>query len=245
MVWPCKIISQRLRAVFSDKNSSCILNLHHILKGVGCDNLHMLRRNLIGCLNSLIHVLCDQDVAEIIQGLLDDLFSGENFYKALYLLVNLVCKFPAGSDQDSAGQLVMLSLRKKVCCHIAWVGSFIGQYQDLTWTCNRVNAYIAIYCFLCQGYENISRAYDLVYLWNAFCTVSQSSHCLGSSNLVDLICSGFSGCYQCGSAYLAVLSRRGGHYNMGYSCNFGRHNIHKYRGRINCLSAWNIDTYAV
>ena len=26
VVWSCKIISQRLRAVFSDKNSSCILN---------------------------------------------------------------------------------------------------------------------------------------------------------------------------------------------------------------------------
>ena len=72
-------------------------------------------------LNSLIHVLCNQDVAEIIQGLLDDLFSGENFYKALYFLVHLICKFPAGSDQDGAGQFVMLSLGKKVCCHIAWV----------------------------------------------------------------------------------------------------------------------------
>ena len=27
VVWSCKIISQRFRAVFSDKNSSCILNL--------------------------------------------------------------------------------------------------------------------------------------------------------------------------------------------------------------------------
>ena len=78
MVRTCKIISQWLGTVLSDKDRTCILHFHHIFKGIGCHDLHMFRSDFIGCLNRLVHILCDQNVSKVIKRLLNDFFSGKN-----------------------------------------------------------------------------------------------------------------------------------------------------------------------
>ena len=76
VVWSCKVIPQWFAAVFPDKDSSCVLNLCHDLKGIGGDNLKMLWRNVVGCLHRLFHGIRNQDVSVIIKGPGNDMASG-------------------------------------------------------------------------------------------------------------------------------------------------------------------------
>ena len=87
---------------------------------------------------------------------------------------------------------------KKVSCHKMRISCLICKNKDLTRSCNGVNAYIAIYCFLCKSYENVSGTYDLVYLRNTLCSESKGTDRLCTTHLINLICSCFFGCYQCG-----------------------------------------------
>ena len=245
MVRTCKIISQWLGAVLSDKDRTCILHFHHIFKGIGCHDLHMFRSDFIGCLNRLVHILCNQNVSKVIKRLLNDFFSGKNLHETFYFFIYFLRKFFTCSDQDSTCQFIMLCLGKKVSCHKMRISCLICKNKDLTRSCNGVNAYIAIYCFLCKSYENVSGTYDLVYLRNTLCSESKGTDRLCTTHLINLICSCFFGCYQCGSAYFAILSGRCCHNNMRNSCHFRRYNIHQYRRRINCFSTGYIDTHTI
>ena len=181
----------------------------------------------------------------IIQRFLNDLSPGKLFDKCICLCGNLLCKLHTCCYQNSRSQFIMLCLGKKVSCHKMRISCLICKNKDLTRSCNGVNAYIAIYCFLCKSYENVSGTYDLVYLRNTLCSESKGTDRLCTTHLINLICSCFFGCYQCGSAYFAILSGRCCHNNMRDSCHFRRYNIHQYRRRINCFSTGYIDTHTI
>ncbi len=73
------------RSCSPDKDSPRIFYFHHHLKGIGSDNFHMLRCDLIGSLNGLVHGVCQKDIAEIFQGFFHDLPAGKRFQKTVYL----------------------------------------------------------------------------------------------------------------------------------------------------------------
>ena len=75
MVGSGKVIAQRFAAVFSDKDGSGIADLHHYFKRVGRHDLQMLRCDLVCSLNRLVHRLCNQCVAIIVQRFADDFAS--------------------------------------------------------------------------------------------------------------------------------------------------------------------------
>ena len=194
MVRSCEIIAQGLGAVLTDKDSACVSHLHHHLEGILGHDLHMLGCDLVSRINGFIHILCNENVSEILQGFLNDLSSGENLQIAINLFLHILGQLSAGGNEDCRSHLVVLCLGKKVSCNIVWVGSLICKNQDLTWSCDRINADMAVNGFLCQCYENISRSHDLVYFRDAGSTVGKCADSLCAAYLVDLVSAGFLGC---------------------------------------------------
>ena len=135
----------------------------------------------------------------------------------------------------------MLCLRQKVCCNISWICSLICKNQDLTRSCDRINADITVHCFFGKGHKNISRSYDLIHLRNTLCSIGKCSDRLCAADLVDFISSCFFCSYQCGRIDLPVFSRRCCHDDLIYPRHLRRHNVHKNRRRINRLSTRNIN----
>ena len=66
MVRACKVITQRLRAVFAHKDGTGILDLGHDLKRVLCHDLQVLGSNGVGSLNSILHGIRYQNVAVVL-----------------------------------------------------------------------------------------------------------------------------------------------------------------------------------
>ena len=69
MVGACEIIAQGLAAVLSDEDGARIADPGHDFKGIGRHDLQMLRCDLIGCVNGILHRLCHQDVTVIAPGI--------------------------------------------------------------------------------------------------------------------------------------------------------------------------------
>ena len=245
MVWSCKIISKGFRAVLSDKDRTCISYLHHIFKRILCDDLHMFRSNFIGSLNGLVHIFCDQDITKVLQGFLNNGFSGKYLNKTSDFFIYLICKFLICCDQDRRCHLIMFCLRKKICCNITRICSLICKNEDLAWTGNRINAYVSINCLFCKRNKNISGSYDLVNLWNTLGSICKCSDGLCTTHFIDFICSGFVGSNKCAWIYFSVFSRRCCHYNTVNTGNFCRNDIHKHGRRIYSLSTGNVNTYTV
>ena len=226
MIRSRKVITKRFRTVLSNENSACISYLHHYLKSVFSDNFHMFRSNLIRCFNCFIHIFCNKDISKILQRFFDDLFSGKNFQITFNLFLYILCQFCTGSNEDCRSHLIVFCLRKKICCYIVCICSFICKDKDLTWTSDGINAHMSINSLFCKGYKNVARSYDLVYLWDTCSTISKCSDCLCTTNFIDLISACFFGSNQSGWIYFTVFSRRCGHNDVRYSCHFCRHNIH-------------------
>ena len=191
MVRTCKIVSQRLTGVFSDKDRSCVADLCHYFKRVGCDDLKMLGCNRICRINGIFQGVCNKDMSVIIQRFLNDLSPGKLFDKCICLCGNLLCKLHTCCYQNSRSQFIMLCLGEKVCCHKPRIGCLICQDEDLTWSGNGINAYMTINGFFRQCNVDISRSDDLINFRNAFCSVCQGSDGLCSTDFIDFICSGF------------------------------------------------------
>ena len=79
MVRPREIVSQGLAGVFPDKDSPGVADLRHDLEGIPGDDLQMLGGNLVGRFDGFLQVLCDEDIAVIRQGFLQNLSSGKGF----------------------------------------------------------------------------------------------------------------------------------------------------------------------
>ena len=203
----------------------------------------MLRSNGIGSLHSLIHSFCQKDVAELIQGFLNDILSGKFLYKFIHLTADLFCQLSACGDQNGGCQLVMLCLGKKICCHKARVCTVICKNKDLAWACNGINTHMSVNCFFCKSNKNISRPYNLVNLWNTLSSIGKSCHCLSASCLIDFICPGFLCRNKSRRVYLSIRSRRGCHNDSVHTCDFGRNNVHKHGRGINCLSSRHINSH--
>ena len=202
----------------------------------------MFRSNGICCINCLVHVFGNQDIAKIVERLLDDLFSGKNFDKTINFFADFCRKFFACGNQDCGSKFVVFCLRKKVCSYISRISSFIGKNKNLTWSCNGINADISIYGFFGESNKNIARSYDLVNFRDTFCTVGKSTDRLCTADFVDFISTGFFCGNKCGRIYFTVFSRRGGHNDLVNTCNFGRYDVHKNGGRIYCLATRYIYT---
>ena len=137
----------------------------------------------------------------------------------------------------------MFRLRQQICRHISWISSLIRYYHNLTWSGNGINAYMSVHRFFRQCYIDITRSYNLVYLWNTFCSVCQCSDCLCSTYFINSCCTCFTGCHQSVSIDTPIRSRRCNHNDFIHSGRTCRNNIHQYRGWISCFAARYIDTY--
>ena len=102
---------------------------------------------------------------------------------------------------------------------------------------------MSVNCFFCQGNKNISRPYNLIYLWNTLCSIGKSSDCLSASRLVNFICSGLICCHKSGRVHLPIRPRRCCHNNPVHSCHLCRNNVHKNGRWINRLSSRNVNAY--
>ena len=129
-----------------------------------------------------------------------------------------------------------------ICRYIPRICCLIGNNQDFTWSCHSINADMTVNCFLSQCHIDVSRSYDLIYSFNTFRSVCQSSDCLCSACFIDHIHSCFMCCNQSGRRDFSVSSRGSSHDNLIHSCHFRRNHIHKHRGRISGFPARHIDT---
>ena len=77
MVRSCKIVTERLAAVLTDEDCTCVAHLCHDLKRIRCHDLQMLGCNRIYCINRIGHIVSQQDKTVLIQRLLNDLRSGK------------------------------------------------------------------------------------------------------------------------------------------------------------------------
>ena len=127
----------------------------------------------------------------------------------------------------------MFCLGKQICRYISCIGSLISKYHDFTWTGNGIDADMSEYTTLCECDKDISRSYDLIYLWNGFGSIGKCSDCLCAASLVDLIYTGFLCRNQSCRIHLSLCVTRRCHYDLAYSRNLGRDNIHKH-GRWIC-----------
>ena len=139
----------------------------------------------------------------------------------------------------------MLCLRQKICRHIPGIGRLICDHQNLAWPCDGINAVMSIDRFFSQRYIDIPRAYDLIHLRDGFRPVSQRADRLGSSHLINYICSGFLCRHQCIGRNLSIFPGRRDHNNFFYTGHPGRNNIHQHRRRVRCLSSRHIDAYSL
>ena len=76
MVWSCKVVAKRLTTVLSHKNRTSISYLCHRLKWIYCLNFKMLWCNFIYYIYCIVHRICYKNITIIINGLLQNLFSG-------------------------------------------------------------------------------------------------------------------------------------------------------------------------
>ena len=80
----------------------------------------------------------------------------------------------------------MLSLGQKIGSHKARVCSLIRQYQDLTWSGNAVDAYMAVHGLFRQSHKDVARSYDFIDTRNGFGAKCQSCNGLGTAHLINL-----------------------------------------------------------
>ena len=132
MVRPGKIISQRLGTVFPIKIAPRFVP-HHDLKRIPGHDLHMFGRDLVGGFHRFVHIFRDKDISEIVQGFLNDLFSGKNLYKLLHFTADFFCQFSAGSDQYGGSQFIVFRLGKKDPRPRIWDWRFRPPAQGSHW----------------------------------------------------------------------------------------------------------------
>ena len=111
MIWSCKIISKRLTAVFSDKDGTRIANLGHHGKCIFCHDFQMLRCDFVCSVDRVIQRLGDQNMPIVIQRFLNDLASGELFYKSVH--------FP-GYTSSASSSLVVTRIADASSSCSAW-----------------------------------------------------------------------------------------------------------------------------
>ena len=202
----------------------------------------MLGCDLIGCVNGILHRLCYQDITELFQGFGDDVFSGEDFHESIYFFGYFLCQLHAGGDQDGRCHLVMLCLGQQICCYISWIGSLVCQHQDLTRTGDGIDIDESVNCFFCKSYIDVAWPYDLIDFFNRFRTKCQCCDGLGTAYFVDFICTCFVGCHQSSRVDLSFCIARCGHDDLSYTGYLGWYDIHQYRGWVDSLAAWHVDT---
>lgn len=151
MIWPCKIISKRLTAVFSDKDGTRIANLGHHGKCIFCHDFQMLRCDFVCRVDRVIQCLGDQNMPIVIQRFLNDLTSGELFYKSVHFPGYFFCQLFTGRHKNCRCQLIMFCLGQKIRCHVTWIGSLVCKNKDLTRSCDRINADMTVHCFLASA----------------------------------------------------------------------------------------------
>ena len=87
-----------------------IADLCHYVERICCDDFHMFGCNRIYGINCFFHIICHKNISVIVQGLLDDLFSGKFCDKLINLCRYFFCKFLACGDQNCRCHLIMFCL---------------------------------------------------------------------------------------------------------------------------------------
>ena len=122
-----------------------------------------------------------------------------------------------------------------------WISTIISNNTNFARACNHIDINLAEYLALRCGYVNITRAYDFIYLWNGFRTVSQRRYPLGTAHLVHRInTSQF--CRTKYSRVNAILLRRCHHNDFFYPCDFGWQCSHDNSRWIRRCTARNVET---
>ena len=197
----------------------------------------MLRSQKICGLDGVIHIVCHQDISEVVQRLLYDLLPFQLGGKCIHPFGNILRQLLAAGHKDRRSKLIMLCLGQKVRSHILRIRCIVRQHQDLTGARDGINAYMSEYDTLSDGNKDISGAYDLIHLGDGLGSVCQRCNGLRTATFVDLRHTGFICCHQSGGIYNALCITGGCHDDIRNPCHSGRDHIHQYRGRISRLAA--------
>ena len=241
MVRACEVISQRLTGILSQENGARVPDLRHHGKGIRREDFQMLGGDLVGRIRRGVQIGSDQDVAVSFQGFLNDIPSFQRGEKAVDLLRYLFCQPPAGGDQDGACKHVMLRLGKQIRRHIAGIGRFIRNDQNLAGTGDGIDAHIAETGLFGQSHEDVAGAGYLIHLGHAFRAESEGCNGLGAAHFVDFIHARHA-CRGKGSRVdLSVRAGRGRHNDPFHSRHLCGNHVHQHAGRIGSRPARRVD----
>ena len=104
---------------------------------------------------------------------------------------------------------------------------------------------MSVYRPLRQSNKNITRSYNLIYLWNHICSICQCCNRLRTTNFENAVNACNISCNQGSCIYFTISSCRSSHDNIGNTCNLGRYYVHQCSGRICSFSTRNIYTNTV
>ena len=201
----------------------------------------MLGGDLVGCIRRGVQIGSDQDVAVSFQGFLNDIPSFQRGEKAVDLLRYLFCQPSAGGDQDGACKHVMLRLGKQIRRHIAGIGRFIRNDQNLAGTGDGIDAHVAETGLFGQSHEDVAGAGDLIHLGHAFRAEGQGCNGLRAAHLVDFIHARHA-CRGKGSRVdLSVRTGRGRHDDPFHTRHLCGDHVHQHAGGIGCRPARRVD----
>ena len=205
----------------------------------------MLGGQLVGEVHGLVHALADDDAAEALQRLLDNLLAGEVLHLAVHLSHGALRQFPAGGDEDGGGHAVVLGLAHQVGGQKRGVGALICHNEDFAGAGNHVNVHHAVQLLFGRGHKDVPRAHNLVHLGDAFGAQGQGGHCLGPAHQEHPVHPGHVGGGQDVRVRPAGAARRGGHDNLPHLRHLGGDDVHQHRGGIPSRAPGDVDAHPV
>ena len=144
-------------------------------------------------------------------------------------------------EQDGCCKWVVFCLSQEVGRHLLWFGGLVGDYQDFTWACQRIDSHLAIDRFFGQGHEKISWSTDDINLLDGFCSIGKSRDCLCTAYSIHLPDpSDVSGCKNSGVDQ-SVGSSRSDHRDSLHACSFCRYGIHQNCAGVCSSAPWDVE----